>query len=265
MTLSQSVTTWFAGLSLVEKVAVAGSLVAATFLLFDPLIYRAVQSVDPAVIGFFRSVTDTGKSAWILFASGGAIILLKALSTSDLTPRSRVAHGFLAQSFGFLFLAVAASGLTASLLKNILGRARPKHFESVGSFHFEPFTFASDFASFPSGHATTICTLAAVIAIIWPRSRVLIFVVAAWLAASRFMVSAHYFSDTVAGALLGFSFPYWLRGRLAERRWLFVKRADGTIRMRGGQIARWIGREAKSKVVQDERRRDANDDFVYPG
>lgn len=265
MTQDKSTLRWFAELSLIEKTAIAGSVVAATFLLLDPLVYKAVQSIDPAVIDFFRGITDTGKSAWILFISGGAIVLLVALRTSDLGPRSRAAHGLLAQGFGFLFIAIAASGIIANLAKNILGRARPKHFETFGSFHFEPFAFSSSFASFPSGHATTICAFAAVIAIIWPRTRVVVFVIAAWLAATRFFVSAHYFSDALAGMMLGFTFPYWLRERLATRRWLFARRADGTIRMRGRHLGRWIGKEAKSKLVTDEDRPDPNDDYVFPG
>ena len=42
-----------------------------------------------------------------------------------------------------------------------------------------PFAFDSDYASFPSGHATNIFALATVIGILWPRGRVLLYTIAA--------------------------------------------------------------------------------------
>ena len=109
-------------------------------------------------------------------------------------------------------------------------------------------TFNYDFASFPSGHATTICAFAAVLAIFWPRARVFLFVAAAWVAATRFLIGSHFFTDAVGGALLGFWGPYFLRGRLAERRWLFERR-DGAIRLRGPRLRRWVRSEIRGSLL----------------
>ena len=235
-----------AGLGPFETALVALSVIAGSFLLIDPLILGVVRDLDPAVRQFFRRITDLGKSSWMLLPTGLAFVALAALRTRDIGARAAAAYGLTAQIVGFVFVSVAAAGITASLAKNIIGRARPKHFETHGSFAFEPFAFTADFASFPSGHATAICALAAALAIFWPSLRLVLFVAAAWIAATRFLIGAHYVSDVVAGILLGSYTPYLLRARLAERRWLFVKSGDGGIRLRGARALRWTGRQLRA-------------------
>lgn len=227
-----------------EQAVLALSAVAAGFLVVDPLVLSAVRALDPGVRGFFRAVTDIGKSGWILIPSGAAVIVLAALRARGRGLRLRAAYGCLAQLLGFLFVSVAVSGLAASLIKNVLGRARPKLFDEAGPLAFQPFTFDADYAAFPSGHATTVFALAGVLTILWPRARVVILTLAAWGAASRFLIGAHYISDVAAGAALGLSFPYFLRRRLADRRWVFEKGPGGAIRLRGKRVMRWAVKAA---------------------
>ncbi|MGI9383716.1 MAG: phosphatase PAP2 family protein [Methyloligellaceae bacterium] len=253
-----------AGLGAAERAVVALSVVAASFLLIDPLILGVVRDFDPAVRQFFRRITDLGKSSWMLLPTGLAFIVLAALRTRDIGPKAAAAYGLMAQIVAFVFVSVAAAGITASLVKNIIGRARPKHFEAIGSFAFEPFAFTSDFASFPSGHATAICALAAALAIFWPRLRLVLFVAAAWIAATRFLIGAHYVSDAIAGAALGASTPYFLRTRLAERRWLFAKDGDGGVRLRGRRVLGWIGRQLRAGVLMRAKTRGLSADAGSP-
>lgn len=231
-----------------EQAMLVLSAVAAGFLLVDPLVLSAVRALDPEVRGVFRAVTDIGKSGWILIPSGAAVIVLAVLRARERGSRLRAAYGCLAQLLGFLFVSVAVSGLASSLIKNVLGRARPKLFDEAGPLAFQPFTFDADYAAFPSGHATTVFALAGVLAILWPRARVVILTLAAWGAASRFLIGAHYVSDVAAGAALGLSFPYFLRRRLADRRWLFGRRPDGTIRLRGKRLMRWAVKAAAARL-----------------
>ena len=76
---------------------------------------------------------------------------------------------------------------------------------------------------------------------LWPRGRVLLYTVAAWIAASRVLIGQHYFTDVVAGAILGTVFPYFVRERFAARRWLFERTPDGGYRIRGVRTQRWLG------------------------
>jgi membrane-associated phospholipid phosphatase len=123
---------------------------------------------------------------------------------------------------GYVFVSVAGAGLVASLLKNILGRARPKLYEVVGHFDFHFFAFGQDYASTPSAHATNIFAFATVISVLWPRGRLLLYTLATWIAASHVVVGAHYFTDAALGALLGIAFPYFVRDRFAAGRWVRI-------------------------------------------
>lgn len=237
-------------LSGIEKAALAGSVVAAIFLVIDPLVLQAVRLLDPGVRSFFRSFTDLGKSGWILIPLGVAIIGLYLYRARQYSLRALVASGYMIQVTGFVFVSVAATSLAGSLIKNIIGRGRPKFFEQVGSVEFRPFTFDYDFASFPSGHATTICALAAALGILWPRARVLLFVAAAWIAATRFLIGSHYLADVLGGAALGFSAPYLLRDRLAVRRWLFEKADGGGVRLRGQRLWRGLGQRIDGSAMR---------------
>ena len=227
-------------LSGIEKAAIAGSLVVAVFLVIDPLILQSVRSLDPQARALFRSFTDLGKSGWILILLGLAAIALAVFRARANAFRASVAAGYTLQLTGFLFVSVALASLAGSLIKNILGRARPKFFDTLGPVEFQPFTFDYNYASFPSGHATTIFAFGAALAILFPRARVILIVAAGWVAATRFLIGSHYLSDALAGAALGFFVPYLVRDRLAARRWLFEKKADGTIQLRGACLWPWI-------------------------
>ncbi|WP_298045333.1 phosphatase PAP2 family protein [uncultured Microbacterium sp.] len=94
----------------------------------------------------------------------------------------------------FVVAASAASALGVQVLKAIFGRARP-----------EDMIVVSDHGSFPSGHTANAAAVAAIAVVLFPRVWVAL-VGAAWvfaMAFSRTEVHAHWFSDTVGGALVG--------------------------------------------------------------
>ena len=228
-------------LTLVEQVVLALSLVALGVLILDPFLLERARALPPDVRQVFRTITDIGRSNWILIPTGAAIALAIVLRRNHMGFRNGAAYGLIASTIGFVFVSVGGAGLIANLLKSIIGRARPKLFETVGQLELQLFAFDPDYASTPSGHATTIFALATVIAILWPRGRVLLYTAAAWIAASRVLIGAHYFTDVVLGAALGTAFPYLVRDRFAARRWLFVRTADGSYRIRGPRIQAWLG------------------------
>ncbi len=240
----------FANLSRLEWFAITASGLAASILLLDPLVLGLVREFDAEVKNVFRGLTHLGRSSWILFPAGAAVIMLLALRTREIGARASAAYFYVAQICGFVFGCVAGSGIIASLAKNIIGRARPKLFESVGPLEFEPFAFHADFASFPSGHATTAFALAGAFAMLFPKARVYVYVAAAWIAATRFLIAAHFFSDVVAGGIWGFAFSKFLIHRMAARRWLFQSSADGAPLLRGRFMLRWIALQLVRVSVQ---------------
>jgi len=237
------------GISNFELTLIVLSAVVASFLILDPLVLSAVHGLDPGARRFFRLLTDLGKTGWILIPSGVAIIALAWLQARARSTRRKVILGYASKLLVFLFAAVALSGIAVSLTKNIIGRARPKFFDELGSFEFRPFTFDYNFAAFPSGHATSIGALAGVLAIIWPGARVPILLAGAWIAATRFLIGAHYFSDALAGFALGLAFAYFLRDRFARRGWLFRKDHTGAVRLRGRTFLR-AGSSALAARIQ---------------
>jgi membrane-associated phospholipid phosphatase len=228
-------------LNLIEQAVLALSCVLVGFLLIDPFVLERVKGLPPDVRSLFKTVTNLGRSNWMLIPTGAAVALALVLRRTQQGLRTAAAHGLIASTIGFVFVSVGGAGLIATLVKNIIGRARPKLFATGGPLDFQLFAFLPDHASFPSGHATNIFALATVIAILWPRARVLIYTVAAWVAASRVLIGVHYFTDAVVGAIFGGLFPYWVRDRFAARRWLFERAPGGGYRLRGTRTQRWLG------------------------
>jgi membrane-associated phospholipid phosphatase len=73
----------------------------------------------------------------------------------------------------------------------------------MGLYGFIPLAFDTNYNSFPSGHALTIFCVAAIASCAWPAWAVLWFAVAAWLALTRALLTAHYLSDVLVGAGIG--------------------------------------------------------------
>jgi len=87
-----------------------------------------------------------------------------------------------------------------------------------------------------------------------PKGRVLLYTLAAWIAASRVLIGEHYFTDVIAGAILGTAFPYLVRERFAARRWLFERTPEGGYRLRGVRTQRWLGWPHPHRLGLDDAR-----------
>ena len=69
---------------------------------------------------------------------------------------------------------------------------------------FDFFNFSSNFHSFPSGHTSTIFTLAIIFSIFLPKSKTTMFFFASIIAFSRVVVGAHFFTDVIGGVVIAF-------------------------------------------------------------
>ena len=230
-----------ADLTLLEQVVLAVSFVLFGVYVLDPFFLERSKALAPEARSFLRSITDIGRSNWMLIPTGSLVALALVLRRTHQGFRNAASYGLIASTIGFVFVSVGGAGLIGNLTKYILGRARPKLFDTLGPFDFQLFSFDPDHASFPSGHATNIFALAAVLAMLWPRGKVLLYTVAAWIAASRVLIGQHYFTDAVGGAILGTAFPYLARERFAARRWLFEPAPRGGYRLRGERTRNWLG------------------------
>ncbi len=98
-------------------------------------------------------------------------------------------------------LAVAAAGISAQVIKHIIGRPRPKIMEEFG-FSLSP-SFIPGYDSFPSGHATSSFAFAYTLSAYFPWMRYPLYGYAVLVSISRIYVGAHFPSDVFAGIILG--------------------------------------------------------------
>jgi membrane-associated phospholipid phosphatase len=89
------------------------------------------------------------------------------------------------------------------VIKLVLGRRRPRDDMEMGLYGFVPLAFNLEYNSFPSGHALTICCVAVIFTCVWPYLWPLWFGIAAILAITRALLTAHFLSDVLIGAGIG--------------------------------------------------------------
>lgn len=146
-------------------------------------------------------MTDIGLSGWYLIPAALVLLAMNLVDWRKAPPRSLLRlYNWTGLAF-YVLLSVGLSGLIVTILKRFIGRARP-HVEE-GAFSFEPFSSAS-YASFPSGHSTTVGAMTAILFLFLPRARWIIVPLGLWLAVTRILVSAHFPSDVIAGFSFGF-------------------------------------------------------------
>lgn len=111
----------------------------------------------------------------------------------------------LASRCALAFIASLAAG-SAVLhgVKLVLGRRRPRDDIEMGLYGFTPFAFELQYNSFPSGHALTITCVGVIASCVWPDLAWLWFLIALWLGLTRAFLTAHFLSDVLVGAGIGF-------------------------------------------------------------
>jgi membrane-associated phospholipid phosphatase len=205
----------------VAAVMVTSFVVVASMFLIDARAVDWARHEPNWVRELFERITDFGLSGWFLFPLGFFLPVLAALNAPELT---RVTQGVLvalAARFGFLFLAIGLPGLFVTIVKRLIGRARPYVGGHVDPLAYMPFVWRPEYASMPSGHATTSVAAALAIGAIWPRTRVVMWLYAVTIMVSRVAVLAHHVSDVIAGALVATVGVTLIRRWFAARRLVF--------------------------------------------
>jgi membrane-associated phospholipid phosphatase len=205
-------------------------LIAFAMLFLDAWAITQQRTLGRWVVVTFENITDLGRSGWLLGPLGIIVATLAAISSPAL---GRMGQGFAASlvaRVGYVFVAVGLPGLIVTIVKRLIGRARPYAWETGGPLNFEPFRWSSEFASLPSGHGTTAFATAFAIGALYQRLRLPLWTLAVVIAASRVAVSAHYPSDVLAGALVGALGALVVRNWFAVRRLAFVVAPDRSVR-----------------------------------
>ena len=208
----------------VAAVLLTCTAIIASMFLLDRTASDWARHLPGWFIEAFEQITDFGLSGWFLYPLGVILLGLAAVA-SPASPRlAQGVFAALGARFGFLFVAIAAPGLFTTIVKRLIGRARPYVGGYDNPFLYKPFIWQPAYASMPSGHATTAAAAAVAIGAVWPRARPLMWLYALTIMFSRVVVVAHHPSDVLAGALVGAVGVLLLRRLFAARRLAFSPR-----------------------------------------
>lgn len=224
--------------------ALAVGAVAAAMVLVDPLVNGLRFRLPHGLVVFADRITDLGLGTVILWPLGIAILYGLAISPL-LAPMGRRVAASVVARVGFLFMSIATVGLSVSIVKYLLGRARPYVAalmpgpDAQLTFHW--LAWKSSFASFPSGHSTTVFATAMAFGALFPKARRVLIAIAVVVASTRVLLGSHYPSDVIAGGAIGVAFVLLMVKVFAARRVVFAVEADGRVRPMAGPSARRLG------------------------
>jgi membrane-associated phospholipid phosphatase len=163
----------------------------------NPRVYEQDWGRMLRVMGFLGT--------WLALA-----VAIRLIETQDTASRPRARR-----RANLLFWTAALGGAAAELLKLLFRRERPAVHE--GFYGFRPFderTWSTSGLAMPSSHAMVAFAGAAMLARLYPRARWVGYTLAAGCAITRVLARAHFVSDVVLGAGLG-----WLVAWGVARRW----------------------------------------------
>ncbi len=235
-----------------QRLAIAAGVAVAIFLavmfLIDAAAVNGVGHLPSWIVWSFDQITDFGKSGWFLWPLGILFLGLAALPVLPRVPQLVLAAVMV--RVGFLFVAIGVPSLFDTIIKRMIGRARPLVTGIADPFVFSPFKWTAEYASLPSGHATTAFAALVAFGTLWPRGRTVFWIYALLIAASRVAVTAHYPSDVLAGAAVG------VVGALMVRRWFALRglgfsiTPDGGLHQKPGPSLRRIKAVARALLAQ---------------
>lgn len=172
----------------------------AALLIDRALAHFIYDHVSAPAHKFLDSITHYAKAGhWLLAA-------ILALCAGALARHAGIDHPAVGLLITYSLAFIASLTVGSAVLhaiKLVLGRRRPRDDMEMGLYGFVPLAFNLDFNSFPSGHALTISCVAVIFTCVWPVLWPLWFVIAAFLAVTRALLTAHFLSDVLIGAGIG--------------------------------------------------------------
>jgi undecaprenyl-diphosphatase len=208
--------------------ALAVVSISAAMMLLDGGALSAARHMPGKAVDAFRGFTYLGLSGWFLWPTGLLLLAVLLLDSPSLPRCSRTVRAAWAVRLGFVFTAVAVPGLFVTIVKRLIGRARP-FVAGDDVWAYLPLGWRVDYASFPSGHATTAFSALVAIGALFPATRALMWTYAVLIALSRVVVTAHHPSDVIAGAIVGAFGALLVRDWFASRRLAFAVGRTGAV------------------------------------
>jgi undecaprenyl-diphosphatase len=199
-------------------IGVVIAVIIGSMFLFDTATIDLARREPLWLNDFADYITDYGRSSTFLYPFGFVLIAVAAVMAPSLPAMAQGVLAAIAVRFGFLFVAIGLPSLFATIVKRLIGRARPIVGPHDDPFLYVPFIWKAEYASMPSGHATTAAAAAIAIGAIWPRLRAVMWLYVLVIMLSRVLIFVHHPSDVLAGALVG------VVGALMVQRWFAARR-----------------------------------------
>lgn len=200
--------------------AAAVVLIVLSFLFVDRPLARLCDTLPAVTVSVFRYLSLLSSFPVALAA---CLIMLTIFVI-------RVYGRRMTQVSQAPLLFIPATTLTTwffvSALKHVFGRYRPVMFLTRELYGFRFLQLGYDSTSFPSGHAAIAFSFLLAAAVARPKDRVALIVLAAALALSRVIITAHFLSDVVAGAAVGAGFVLLFHTIFEQRGYFVTQRSD---------------------------------------
>ena len=214
---------------------------AVVTMVFDAWAISAAGRLPAWLVQGFNDFTDFGRGGVFLWPLGVLLVMIAVQATLPMTKTSRLVLAALAARLEFLFVAIAVPSLLTTLLKRLIGRARPFVGGEADAYLYHPFNWqGAAYASMPSGHSTTAFSVAIAFGALWPAARPVLWIYALVIAASRVVVVAHHPSDVIVGAIVGAFGAILVRNMFAARRRVFAPNAQARAKVMPGPSWRRI-------------------------
>ena len=182
----------------------AALAVALSAALVDrPLALWMKAHVHGNIEGFFALVTTLDLAGLWLLPAGLAALAAGLAARRALLPERRLLWSGRAWRAFYLFAAVATAGLSADLVKLMVGRMRPRLLFDQGLYGIHPFSGIWAWNSFPSGHSAAIWGAMTALLVLVPRYDLMWLALAVLVTASRVALTAHFLGDVLAGGWVG--------------------------------------------------------------
>ena len=236
---SRTQAVWPRTAQLLTGTVLAAAAVIASMFVLDAWAVSHARRLPAELIVAAQRFTDLGRSGWFLWPTGVLLLALLAIDSPALPRFSRGVLAAFAVRLGFVFAAIGLPSLFSTIIKNVIGRARP-FVAGNDVWAYEPLTWHARYASFPSGHATTAFAALVAIGAIFPQARALMWIYAVLIALSRVIITAHYPSDAIAGAIVGAAGALLVLNWFLARRLVFRAGADGSVHAMPGPSLRRI-------------------------
>lgn len=211
----------------IALIAISVFFIIISYFYFDRAIaeYFIHHRVPYKKIGDIISIA--GQSQWYIVPGLFGFLFYKYYK-----PNPVYAYRFL-----FLFNVNVFSGILSIILKTIFGRIRPWGLEGghhkYGFLLFQHFNLGllgklkyqfdaikhatATYASFPSGHATTIFSMFVFMSVMFPKYKYIWLLCAVAVGIARLFADDHFLSDIIAGALLGITSSMYVYHKMKDK------------------------------------------------